>query len=734
MYGLSLSKANDYNWYSIRFGNGRAHIEHSFNSKNGTIRASLIIEGDTNLFDRLERNQSIFGTPLAKLGGDLQWDGKSKAQHINVILCNQDVKNAAYQETQFAWFAGWTYVLKRIIDTYDVGTTAVPASNAPALPNKVSLPINPAKGKDTSVHKTVSTPLANRSAAGYAKIMDKLADYLGLDLDASRYQQNGEDYMCIWDSMKTVISEIREISLDPNYKAGIDALLYENAPSTEEQPVMDLLREIRHTKIDWPLMNHKVHGITYLLQILETMNKHGIKKAAYYLARCYGSGLIGLDANHKPFVLGPNTKLAVKLYKEALDGGYYQAALELGCIAMAVHKNKTAQSYFVIAQEHGISEAEIYLNYISNYPDRENVYENYHIECASNQSMLYNHSRCGCNCIEYMGHLYFIEFRDQFEAIAKLYRINISGGQKQLLLEFKPNSQMRQYYPLDREQIFSIARNRIFLPVGQPDMIVSMNLDGSDVRYMNDLKVKDTEIITRPYAFSDFMLYEKNDKQLYRYDYETGQSTKLIKYTGLITGVSEKEIIFDNKRVLKLDTLSRVGIQSIYPALKGKSEDDVILIDCTREIAYYRDRVKKKIIGTDKNGKIVDIWVLPRRHWSCDAHWRNYDSRCFNGRRWTGKIGDVSINAQAQVGIWEENAPISIPQMMVAYDRSGNTVIVHKDRQNPDERSGKYNYGLGHAMTQHMEIVLRNTEDAKCWNMALNMYRPGQFLELCQFP
>ena len=325
---------------------------------------------------------------------------------------------------------------------------------------------------------------------------------------------------------------------------------------------------------------------------------------------------------------------------------------------------------------------------------------------------------------------------DHYLDEAILYRVNASDGQKQQLLKFKKNSKMSYNSPLENEQMFSIANDQIFLPVGDPDAIIKVGLDGSDPCYLKDLKGKSSnDIITRPLAFSSFMVYQRGSSTLYRYDYNTGTSTKLTQFTGKITGISEKEIVFDNQRVLKLDTLEKVSVQKVYPALKGKKEEDIILIDCTREIAYYIDKSQEKIFGTDKNGKIVDIWNFPRiLRWH---KWDYYDTHCFNGVRWTCKYQYKGVTK----GLWltylsdDETYPVSLPQIIATFDRSGNIVILHEDPA-ASKRISFSNFGRFHVMTPHFDLVLR--QDGKgnsapyiplcnfrddVWNMAINMYR-----------
>lgn len=725
--GLNLPKPNDLNWYPIRFGNSHVNIEHSFNSKNRTIRASLIIKNDPDLFNKIEADKASVEAQLTCHGGTVQWDGVSKAMHINVLLDNQDVSNPQMHSSQFAWFAALTFELKSVADMFDSQTSAAPQPKPAVQPKKAVPPVQkapaPVKPKaETSA--PVTQPAAPKTAVidpnRTQKIIELLADFLGLSAEASRYEKGSEEMSAKYNEQKSIIAELEKIISDPQCATGITDAKLNIDRSDPKWRLADLLNLFTFNN---PIYNLYFldFGLKDTFELLLLLNQCGGKRAAYYIARCYGSGLIGKDEDGEPFVLKPDTALALKYYSEALSGGFYRAALEVGCLAMALHDNKTALSSFKFAKEHNIPEAEVYLNYMANYPDREDVYSHYHVRQRVHKTD-YNHSRCGCNCIEYKGYLYFIELGDNWQDDNMLYRINCSNGQKQQLLKFKKNSEMhRGGYPLEATQIFSIANDQIFLPVGDPNAIIKMGLDGSNPCYLKNLKGKNREVITRPFAFSSFLIYQKGST-LYRYDYRTGDSTKLIQFTGEITGVSEKEIIFDNRQVLSLSTLEKVSIQKVYPALKGKSAEDIVLIDCTRELAYYRDKAQEKVFGTDKNGRIVDIWNMPRLHWSDLERW-HYDTHCFNGTRWTCKYEYASVTEDATLNYLSDTSPISLPQIIASFDRSGNIIIIHED---PVSSMNNYtnDFGLFHAMTPHFDLVLRNNANGN----------PESFIPLCRFP
>lgn len=733
--GLNLPKVNDYNWYPIRFGNARANIEHSFNTKNNTLRASLIIQNDPDLFHRIEADKAEVEAMLTRHGGAVQWDGVSKAMHINVLVGGQDVTDPRAHSTQYAWFAALTFLLKDLVDTYDKGGAVRPAPKPVAQPRMSEVKPQPQAAPAPSVQKAAPPKAPAPAPKAQApvidldrrqQIMDLMADFFGLSTEASRYKDGSKEMWAKRDEQKEIISKLQAITKDPVCNKNIWAAHSEMESSDKYWPLIDLL--VNLDVFTTANLYYLVFSLQETFHALEVLLEGGGKKAAYYLARCYGSGLIGKNKNGDLFVLKPDADQTIKYYAEAVKADVYQAELETGCLALAHHEDDAARVAFQLALSHGVQEAAIYLNYMNNYPDRETVYAPYYTMGERNASD--TKSLCGCNCIEYKGYLYYVEVADYGEKSA-LYRINTSNGQKQQLLKFAANSQMRRGdYPLNATQIFSIARDRIFLPIGEPDAIVMMELDGSNPCYLKNLRASGRhDILTRAYAFDNFMIYQKGSSTLYRYDYRTANSTKLIQFSGEITGVSEKEIIFDNKRVLKLDTLQKMSIQSLYPALKGKSDEDIILVDCAREIAYYRDQAQEKVFGTDKAGRIVDIWNMPRLHWSDPEQWW-YDTHCFNGTRWTCKYGYASVTKDARRGS-VSNGPVFLPQIMASFDRNGNMVVVHEHQERSEK--DQYPFGQFHTMTAHFDMVLRYHTDHHHWNMAFNMYQPGSFIPLCKF-
>lgn len=779
--GLSLSKAGDYNWYTIRYGNSHARTEVSFNTRNQTIRASIIIENNPSLYDKLKGQKDVFEQKANALGGVLQWDDHSKGRRINALLENQDVTDVFARHVQFRWFAEWAAFHKEIIENQtDVDnhnkTSMFPSIEDKKRFNEIIEPFDlesdvswddpfdstisndvqsESKPDDqtSGAGKVVESPSsAQKKASNYKLILEKVADFLGVmadvSLDLGRWDSS-ELKKRLWTIAHEALQETGYDSIISFMDAAEkEAVLGQNVFTPQEEARMDCLPCIFINGGD-PIENAwsvntllgLMGGIENIVSILKILADHGWANASYYMGRCYG-GLIGSRAKKRGkdwnrveeweiYAIKPNYKKALEYYEKAARAGYAPAELALGCALMSRRHYDKAESILRAAAGHGEKDAEILLKYLERYVGKVSSYENYRVEHYNEE---YKFTQLGSNCIEYKGFLYYIDIPYDYsnsydnKGLVSLVRMDFSG-KKQTLLKFILNSQLLQFDPILSEQFFSITRDKIFLPVGKPDGIIRVDLDGSHPVYLKNLKAnKEDEIITRAYAFDHFMVYQRGKASLYQYDYQTGESTFLLRYSGTITGISEKEIIINEKRVFKLDTHEQTDISRLYPALKGKTAEEIYLIDCAREIAYYRDNERRKIYGVTKQGEVVDVWCMPRVfHFLYSG---GNDTLCFNGRRWTGKVAGkyacldsyrFEVRFELPAKGEEDRLCLTLPEVILTFDRNGNSRIVYQGDVSNDSES-RIAFGTPHGMTENMDLILwkKPKTTYEHWDCAFN--------------
>lgn len=101
------------NWYALRLGTSKVHIELSFNTQKGTMRTALLIK-DKNLFADLERLiESLNCMP------DVIYNRESKTTSISVRKNGVDLSRN--REEQFEWFMENACMLKRLVDSANDG-------------------------------------------------------------------------------------------------------------------------------------------------------------------------------------------------------------------------------------------------------------------------------------------------------------------------------------------------------------------------------------------------------------------------------------------------------------------------------------------------------------------------------------------------------------------------------------------------------------------------------------
>ena len=96
----------DRNWYALRLGSAKAHIELSVNTQKETIRTAILLK-DENLLYQLE--------PHLKEGADIIVDRKSQTKSISLI--HKGGLNNGRKE-QFDWFIDVARDMKRFVKKY----------------------------------------------------------------------------------------------------------------------------------------------------------------------------------------------------------------------------------------------------------------------------------------------------------------------------------------------------------------------------------------------------------------------------------------------------------------------------------------------------------------------------------------------------------------------------------------------------------------------------------------
>lgn len=106
--GFPTTMPTDRNWYALRLGTSKAHIELSFNTQKNSIRAALLIK-ERNLLNALEELLNKNG-----LGNIVSVKKDSKTANISFTKLNCDFENG--RDIQFQWFMDKTCILKKMID------------------------------------------------------------------------------------------------------------------------------------------------------------------------------------------------------------------------------------------------------------------------------------------------------------------------------------------------------------------------------------------------------------------------------------------------------------------------------------------------------------------------------------------------------------------------------------------------------------------------------------------
>ena len=102
------SEPADRNWYALRLGTSKGHIEFSINSREQTIKTAFIIKNNPDLYEELKTSGYLFSDTFDKVSGELQWDGISKAKSVSIVRS----KKGLSIEEQAEWFMECACIFK----------------------------------------------------------------------------------------------------------------------------------------------------------------------------------------------------------------------------------------------------------------------------------------------------------------------------------------------------------------------------------------------------------------------------------------------------------------------------------------------------------------------------------------------------------------------------------------------------------------------------------------------
>lgn len=480
-----------------------------------------------------------------------------------------------------------------------------------------------------------------------------------------------------------------------------------------------------------------LQGMEAILRLLTEFGKLGYGEAFYVIGLFYGRHTFTYATDQELRVYKPDFRKMLQCYSDAATAERQSSAamLALGCNYMAMRNNsqniketdETAKKCFAYAAKLGEKDAEIYLKNYDRLTARRNRQR-----LASYVDKTGEHVYAGTNCIEYEGYLYFLGPKTREEDEKKytvkdktgqgqsayklsINRVELTSGRVEEIADFYEANHHK--YCIDWKGMPRIAilggyiyyMNNFDIWRMRPDGSEKGRLEGiNDKNYWPDSNAMDQSL----YVFPTCILYrmlESNatSRDFYKYDFVTKKRTK---FCGLdITAVSDKEIILKNKIVKDLATGEERTLGSVYPGTKKKK---VLCIDAANEIAYHIEEAKDgyseaRIIGTDKNGEIVDLWKVPSYHII-----RRYisgsgtSSLCFNGDTLSVKVslreGEIKKVFEQTVEDGRYNKKIIQNDERLPYvskfDRFGNELLLHESRA---ERVEDNYWGIFHHLTEN---------------------------------
>lgn len=99
----------DRNWYALRLGTSKGHIELSVNMREGTIRTALFVKNNKDLFKVLEAQKSLLESAFRDIEGEICWDKVSQAANVSIIRTSAGLSEAE----QADWFMKCACILRQ---------------------------------------------------------------------------------------------------------------------------------------------------------------------------------------------------------------------------------------------------------------------------------------------------------------------------------------------------------------------------------------------------------------------------------------------------------------------------------------------------------------------------------------------------------------------------------------------------------------------------------------------
>ena len=262
----------------------------------------------------------------------------------------------------------------------------------------------------------------------------------------------------------------------------------------------------------------------------------------------------------------------------------------------------------------------------------------------------------------------------------------------------------------ERFPLFSIFEDRIYYP--SSGRVFVMNLDGSNVApvYGFENKWRINGDIQGVWAIHDGILICANGG-LYRLLYGVDpKPVKILTDIRDLMDFSDKVIVTKSGKIIDIRSKEKKSINKVYPGL-GKNSP--LLVDSNNEIAYYYKKsdvcgFADKIIGTDKNGDIVNVWNFPLLS-DNQKKLDGYDSLVFNGGRMMGKF----IARALDKGCWRDSGEKQpgCAAYVAEYDHLGfENVLYQMDKISFDT---EYCFGAHHYISGGMNIVLMGVDKQK---------------------
>ncbi len=291
-------------------------------------------------------------------------------------------------------------------------------------------------------------------------------------------------------------------------------------------------------------------------------------------------------------------------------------------------------------------------------------------------------------------------------------RFNLRTGVKEVLQPAQVSNAfgMGCIFYNERFPLFSILQNRIYYP--SSGRVLAMNLDGSDVAPVHGFE-KEWKIdggISGVWAFHGGMLIYASDG-LYRLLYDVdSKPVKILADIQDLMDFSDREIVTKSGKVIDIRTKEKEAINKIY---LGLGDNSPLLIDSSNGIAYYYKKsdacgFADKIIGTDKTGKVVNVWNMPLFS-DKQKKLSGYDSLVFNGVRMMAKFTARAIDKGYCHSSSENEAGCAA--YIAEYDHLGfENVVYQMDKFSFDN---EYCFGEHHYIYGNMNIVLMGVNRQK---------------------